>query len=87
MVFDAPVGDRAKLVLLVLTLPALHLLARSVFTAMRLEVEKGMPAGTAGPTGSLHLFSGLVYASIAVLLAALWLARFKPRLGQRPSSS
>jgi hypothetical protein len=71
---------QAKLVLLVLTLPALHLTARGTFSAMRREVEQGSPEG---PTGLFEFFTVLVVTTIVVLLLALWLARFKPRLGQR----
>lgn len=73
---------RIKLVLLVVTLPALHLLARGVFTAIREEVER-TGASPEGPTGRLEVFTLLVVLTILVLLTAIWLARFKPRLGQR----
>lgn len=71
---------QVKTVLLVLALPATHLAAREVFSAIRREVEHGSPEG---PTGLLEAFTALVVASILVLLVAIWLARFKPRLGQR----
>jgi hypothetical protein len=77
---------QVKVALLVLTLPALHLIARGVFTSVRREVESetGSPEG---PTGQLEFFTDLVVLSIVVLLVALWLARFKPRLGQRKAGS
>ena len=76
---------QVKLVLLVVALPALHLLARSTFTGIRREVEN--PNGSPeGPTGMMEFFTVLVVVTIVVLLVALWLARFKPRLGQRPHS-
>ena len=72
-----------KVALLVVTLPALHLIARSTFTGIRTEVEN--PHGSPeGPTGLMEFFTTLVVVTIVVLLVALWLARFKPRLGQRP---
>ena len=70
-----------KLVLLVLTLPALHTAARSVFSLIRVELDGGSPEG---PTGLLQTFTLLVAVAIAVLLVTLWLARYKPRLGERP---
>lgn len=73
---------QVKVLLLVATLPALHLLARSVFTSIRQEVERegGSPEG---PTGRLEMFTLLVAVTIVVLLLAIWLARFKPRLGSK----
>jgi len=70
---------QVKLVLLVVTLPTSHLAARSIFGAMRREVAQPAPEGL---TGLLTLFTALVVATIAVLVVTLWLARFKPRLGQ-----
>ena len=66
---------QVKLVLLVLTLPALHLAARGTFESIRQEVAEGSPEG---PTGQLELFTLLVVVSVAVVLVALWIARFKP---------
>lgn len=71
---------QVKTALLVLALPATHLAARDVFSAIRREVADGSPEG---PTGLLQAFTALVVASILVLVVAIWLARFKPRLGQR----
>ena len=73
---------QVKLALLVLTLPALHLLARGTFTAMRREVADGSPEG---PTGLLEFFLLLDAVSIAVVLAAMWLGRAKPRGAGRSS--
>lgn len=70
---------QVKLVLLVVTLPASHLAARGIFGAMRREVAEPAPEGL---TGLLSLFTALVVATIAVLVVTIWLARFKPRLGQ-----
>ena len=66
---------QVKLALIVATLPALHLLARGAFQAIRQEVANGSPEG---PTGLLGYFTFLVYTSIAVLLVAIWVARYKP---------
>jgi uncharacterized membrane protein len=66
---------QVKLGLIVATLPALHLLARGTFEAMRREVREGSPEG---PTGLLDLFTLCVVASILVLLVALWIGRTKP---------
>lgn len=70
---------QVKVVLLVITLPALHLLARWTFTAMRREVADGSPEG---PTGRLGFFTDLVVVTIVVLVTAVWLARFRPALGR-----
>jgi len=66
---------QAKLILIVATLPALHLLARGTFQGMRREVDAGSPDG---PTGLLDLFTLQVVASAAVLLVAIWLGRYRP---------
>jgi len=67
---------QVKLILVVATLPALHLMARSTFEAMRREVRPG--SSPEGPTGLFGLFQNLVIASLVVVLAALWIARYKP---------
>ena len=72
---------KAKLAWLALTLPALHVLARGVFTAIRRELAQGS-LERAGDL--LSSFTWLVVVSIVVLLVALWLARYRPRLGQPP---
>lgn len=66
---------QVKLALIVATLPALHLLARDAFQAIRQEVANGSPEG---PTGLLGYFTFLVVTSIVVLLVAIWVARYKP---------
>ena len=66
---------QVKVALLVLTLPALHLWARGVFTGLRAEVETGRLDGAAD---TLAFFRILVEVTIAVLLVALWIARVKP---------
>lgn len=68
-----------KVGLLVLTLPALHLAARGVFTGLRGEVGAGhLDAATA----SLATFRLLVEATVVVLLVAIGLARAKPPWGR-----
>ncbi len=64
-----------KIALLVLTLPALHLLARDVFTGIRADVEAArfVEAGE-----GLDTFRLLVEVTIAVLLVVVWIARMKP---------
>jgi len=66
---------QVKVGLLVLTLPALHLLARGVFTGLRADVGAERLGEASASLGTFRL---LVELTILVLLAAIWIARTKP---------
>ncbi len=74
---------RLKLALLVMTLPALHLWARSLFGQAREALQMDQLDRVAALMGR---FSFVVDLAVAAVVVVIVLARLKPRLGEKPGA-